>query len=495
MKNFRFQLLILFLIAICASGCQPLIRPTETTNTTSSAKPVATALPSSASMVEFQTKGQGVALRFPNEWFVVFNDWLSLIHIFLPQLDTDTENAGVVARIMIRIMPYSEHDQKELAPSDRADGMGGITQLVQLSLVHPKVIQDLEQISDVEPLEFADATANHIIYKAVTVADEKAVHVDGISFISNGRSGLILIVIDADQTEKLQPTIDAILNSLVVSKESTIELSSSVYLVDKYLPANNPFTDLEKAKLIADEQNKTILLLVGGDWCITCHMLDAFIRDNPEIAEALQAQFVIVKVNYSEENYNEEFLNQFPLIEWFPHFFILNAQGDLLDSMDTRSLERGGYYDKDKFHTFLTQWAVDVQEEKPFSIVYDPARDPYADLEAAMLLAQTQNKRILLEVGGDWCIWCSILERFIDAHPEVEELLDANYVVVKVNVSDENDNFDFLSQFPEVAGYPHLFVLENDGSLLHSQNTGDLEQDESNYDIGKVTQFLTEWAP
>lgn len=33
---------------------------------------------------------------------------------------------------------------------------------------------------------------------------------------------------------------------------------------------------------------------------------------------------------------------------------------------------------------------------------YDASRDPAADLAATAKLAQADNKRILLEIGGDW---------------------------------------------------------------------------------------------
>ena len=36
---------------------------------------------------------------------------------------------------------------------------------------------------------------------------------------------------------------------------------------------------------------------------------------------------------------------------------------------------------------------------------YDPKRDPAADLKTAMAEAQRGGKRILLEVGGEWCPW------------------------------------------------------------------------------------------
>ncbi len=125
---------------------------------------------------------------------------------------------------------------------------------------------------------------------------------------------------------------------------------------------------------------------------------------------------------------------------------------------------------------------------------YDPGRDASADLKMAVRRAKAEGKRILLDVGGTWCVWCSILDTFIEEHAAVAEKLRANFVIMKVNWSPENQNRQFLSQYPEIPGYPHIYVLESDGSLLHSQNTYELESG-SSYSEEAVLRFLEKWAP
>ena len=49
---------------------------------------------------------------------------------------------------------------------------------------------------------------------------------------------------------------------------------------------------------------------------------------------------------------------------------------------------------------------------------YDPARDPAADLKSAMTEAQRDGKRILLEVGGEWCVWCQFLNNLFTEDEE-----------------------------------------------------------------------------
>ena len=125
---------------------------------------------------------------------------------------------------------------------------------------------------------------------------------------------------------------------------------------------------------------------------------------------------------------------------------------------------------------------------------FDPQRDPGKDLTLAIKIAGESGKNILIDVGGNWCIWCRIMENWLQENTDVENYLNDNYLLMKVNFSPENKNEKFLSQFPNISGYPHLFVLSPEGKLLHSQDTGLLENGRS-YDKKKFLIFLKKWSP
>ncbi len=125
---------------------------------------------------------------------------------------------------------------------------------------------------------------------------------------------------------------------------------------------------------------------------------------------------------------------------------------------------------------------------------FDPMKNPNDDLQAAMASAAKQNKRIVLDVGGEWCGWCIHMDKFLAANADLNKLRDDNFVWVKVNMSEENENKEFLAAYPEIKGYPHLFVLEKDGTLLKSKDTSELE-DGKTYNLQKFTDFLKEYAP
>lgn len=134
-----------------------------------------------------------------------------------------------------------------------------------------------------------------------------------------------------------------------------------------------------------------------------------------------------------------------------------------------------------------------AQTEKKEKL-FDPLRNPAEDLKVTIVDAAKSNKRIILDVGGDWCVWCHRIDAFMNNTKEVKSLLEENYIVLKINYSKENKNEKFLSQYPAIEGYPHFFVLEKDGTFLHSQNTGELEKDKD-YDKDKFIAFLNEWMP
>ena len=120
---------------------------------------------------------------------------------------------------------------------------------------------------------------------------------------------------------------------------------------------------------------------------------------------------------------------------------------------------------------------------------FDPQRNAAADLATATAAAKAQHKRVLVDVGGEWCPWCHILDRFVAANADVKKIVDENYVWLRLNWSPQNRNEAVLSRWPRVKGYPHLFVLDGDGRLVHSQDTGQLEAGKD-YDKDKVLAFL-----
>jgi thiol:disulfide interchange protein len=147
-------------------------------------------------------------------------------------------------------------------------------------------------------------------------------------------------------------------------------------------------------------------------------------------------------------------------------------------------------------------FSASAQDEKPAAsngkyapvTKYVPARDAEKDIQDAINEAKRTGKRVLLDVGGEWCVWCHILDRFFEANPMLMKFREQNFIMTKINFSPENENKKVLSRYGEIPGFPHLFVLDSDGKLLHSQGTAELEKGKS-YDLEELFSFLKKWAP
>lgn len=133
--------------------------------------------------------------------------------------------------------------------------------------------------------------------------------------------------------------------------------------------------------------------------------------------------------------------------------------------------------------------------EKPlplYSQVFDPERDAFKDGTAAVELASRTNRRILIDLGGNWCTWCDKMDYFFDNNPEVKQRLHETFVLLKVNVSNENKNYEFLKVFPQPLGYPHMYVSEKNGSVLWSQDTAEFIRD-GQYNKDAFLEFFRRW--
>ena len=128
-----------------------------------------------------------------------------------------------------------------------------------------------------------------------------------------------------------------------------------------------------------------------------------------------------------------------------------------------------------------------------YSKIYDEQRDPFKDATAALALAKETNRQVLIEIGGNWCTWCHKMDNFLTMHPEVYQALHNQYVLLKVNVSDSNENNDFMKSLPPVLGYPHMYVSTAQGKMILSKDTAELLAD-NNYSKSQWLDFLSEWS-
>jgi thioredoxin 1 len=127
--------------------------------------------------------------------------------------------------------------------------------------------------------------------------------------------------------------------------------------------------------------------------------------------------------------------------------------------------------------------------------IYPDPGQAKADLAAALKSAAATHRRVLLDFGGNWCGDCKVLDIYM--HDEKNKpLVDANFVVVHINVGHFDANLDIAEQYeiPLKRGVPALAVLSDHGKLLYSQKNGEFEA-MRRMESASVTEFLVHWRP
>jgi thioredoxin-related protein len=127
--------------------------------------------------------------------------------------------------------------------------------------------------------------------------------------------------------------------------------------------------------------------------------------------------------------------------------------------------------------------------------IYDKNADVRQQVAAATARAKSQDKRVLLMFGGDWCNWCHKLHDLFDSNAEIHKLLSNEYelVLVETKAPHAQELLDECSKGQAEVGFPFLAVMDATGKRLVGQRTGPLEEGD-HHDPKKVKEFLARWT-
>jgi len=130
--------------------------------------------------------------------------------------------------------------------------------------------------------------------------------------------------------------------------------------------------------------------------------------------------------------------------------------------------------------------------------IYDPHADGEQQLAAALAQAQREGKRVLLNLGANWCGDSQAMHRLLRDDPKIARVLSRHYVLVRVDVNRRDGlarNAGLVARFgdPLARGIPVLLVLASDGTLLNSDPPERLA-DSDHEQPTKVLAYLRKWA-
>ena len=136
-----------------------------------------------------------------------------------------------------------------------------------------------------------------------------------------------------------------------------------------------------------------------------------------------------------------------------------------------------------------------AEEKAKLPKPYHPEANAELDIQNALKLAKKTHKNVIIQAGGNWCIWCLRFNNYVQQTPELKKLADDNYVYYHLNWSPENKNEKVFAKYGNPGdkfGYPVFIVLDENGKQIHTQDSAVLEEG-SGYSLEKVKAFFNAW--
>ncbi|MCL1664740.1 thioredoxin [Elizabethkingia ursingii] len=138
-----------------------------------------------------------------------------------------------------------------------------------------------------------------------------------------------------------------------------------------------------------------------------------------------------------------------------------------------------------------------IAEKNALPKPYHPEENAEAKIAELTAQAKKENKNIMIQAGGNWCIWCLRFNNYVQTTPELKKLVDDNYIYYHLNYSPDNKNEKIFAKYGNPGdkyGYPVFIVLDKDGKQIHTQDSSVLEEGKG-YSLDKVKKFFEDWKP
>ena len=136
--------------------------------------------------------------------------------------------------------------------------------------------------------------------------------------------------------------------------------------------------------------------------------------------------------------------------------------------------------------------------------VYNEDIDPIAQIDQAVVKAKSEGKYVICQVGGNWCPWCLKFADFITKDTTISKVIAENFVYIHVNYNPrKSQGEEKMAQGKSLMkrlnnagrfGFPVFVVLDEEGRILHIQDSSFLEEGRG-YNQEKVLRFFKNWTP
>ena len=142
---------------------------------------------------------------------------------------------------------------------------------------------------------------------------------------------------------------------------------------------------------------------------------------------------------------------------------------------------------------------ANAQEQTELKKVYNEDINPLEQIDQAVLQAQAEGKFVICQVGGNWCPWCLRFAEFITTDSTINAVVEENFVYIHVNYHPRKATEWSAAMMkrlnnPERFNFPVFVVLDEQGNVLHIQDSSYLEEGKG-YNKEKVLRFFQNWTP
>ena len=136
--------------------------------------------------------------------------------------------------------------------------------------------------------------------------------------------------------------------------------------------------------------------------------------------------------------------------------------------------------------------------------VYNEDINHIEQIDQALVKARSEGKFVICQVGGNWCPWCLRFADFITNDTTISNVIDESFVYIHVNYNPRKSEGEEKMQLtkkmlerlnnPARFGFPVFVVLDEEGKVIHIQDSSFLEEGQS-YNQEKVLRFFKNWTP
>ena len=145
-----------------------------------------------------------------------------------------------------------------------------------------------------------------------------------------------------------------------------------------------------------------------------------------------------------------------------------------------------------------------AQAQSESKKLYDEDINPLEQIDQAVIKAKAEGKFVICQVGGNWCPWCLRFADFISKDSDISKVIADNFNYIHVNYNPRKSGGEEKQQQAKALmqrldncgrfGYPVFVVLNEEGKVIHLQDSSFLEEGQS-YNQEKVLRFFKSWTP